>query len=79
MEAWQTGGAREEDWAGMARNGRRVRCHGHLGKKVSQAGGFTMQKLVEGQVRGRQRPHHWFGRREPQLTVRRVLVGFKPD
>lgn len=35
-----------------------------------------MQKLVEGQVPGGERPHFWFGRGEPQLTLKiHVMVG----
>lgn len=43
-------------------------------EEISQVRESAMSKLVEGRGRGGQRPHYWFGRREPQLTLRRVLM-----
>lgn len=73
---------------------RRLSRHGQTGEEnqegkvswisreeISRVRESTMSKLVEVQGRGGQRAHYWFGRREPQLTLRSLneVVGRKPD
>lgn len=71
---------RKKEWLGWGRRKtRRVCCHEQLESKVPQVGELAMLKLAEGQVQGR----HWFGRTEPQLTLRRDSMQWwdwsKPD